>query len=100
MFTTTQSTGARSKIFQSPQRTGCTKRSVRIGMIQSPKDGGTITGGTDHGLLYMTDGRLLAGLNIVLEKGASIAVKIDLNTSGGANLYAALIGYVKNPKND
>jgi hypothetical protein len=64
------------------------------------KDGGTITGGSDHGLLFMTGTRLFAGLNIVLEKGASIAVKIDLNTSGGANLYCALIGYVKDENND
>ena len=60
------------------------------------KDGGTITGGTDHALLYMTDGRLYATLNVELPKGSSIAVKIDLNTSGGANAYCALIGYLKN----
>jgi hypothetical protein len=63
------------------------------------KDGGTVTGGDTHALLYMTDGRLFASLNVVLEKGASIGVKIDLNTSGGANIYCALLGYVKDEKN-
>jgi len=63
------------------------------------KDGGTMTGGTNHGLLYMNDGRLFAGLNIELLKGSSVGVTIDLNTSGGANAYCALIGYIKDPKN-
>ena len=55
----------------------------------------TLTGGTDHALLYMTDGRLYANLTIVIPRGSSIGVKIDLNTSGGANVYCALIGYRK-----
>lgn len=61
--------------------------------------GKTITGGTDHALIYMTDGRLLASLDIELPKGSAVGVEIDLNTSGGANVYCALIGYVKDPKN-
>jgi hypothetical protein len=68
-------------------------------LIYKGKDGGTITGGTEHALLYMTDGRLYASLNIELPKGSSVAVKIDLNTSGGANAYCALIGYLKSPNN-
>lgn len=69
-------------------------------LVYKGKDGGTITGGTDHALFYMTDGRLFATVNIKLTKGSSVAVKIDLNTSGGANAYCALIGYIKDPKNN
>jgi hypothetical protein len=61
--------------------------------------GQTITGGTEHAVLYMDDGRLYAPLTIALERGSSIGVSIDLNTSGGANVYCALIGYRKNGKN-
>jgi hypothetical protein len=60
---------------------------------------GATTGGTDHGLLYMTDGRLYADLNIELPKGSSVAIEFDGNTSGTFNVYAALIGYVKDIKN-
>lgn len=61
---------------------------------------GATSGGTDHALLYMTDGRLLASLNIVIPKGGSLAVEIDGNTSGAFNVYAALIGYIKDNTND
>jgi fermentation-respiration switch protein FrsA (DUF1100 family) len=61
---------------------------------------GATSGGSDHALLYMTDGRLLAGLNMTIPKGSSIAIEIDGNTSGTFNVYAALIGYVKDPKNN
>ena len=61
---------------------------------------GATSGGTDHALLYMTDGRLYAGLNVVIAKGGSLAIEIDGNTSGAFNVYAALIGYVKDPNND
>jgi hypothetical protein len=60
---------------------------------------GATTGGTDHGLVYMTDGRLYASLNIELPKGSSVAIEFDGNTSGTFNVYAALIGYVKDIKN-
>jgi hypothetical protein len=60
---------------------------------------GATSGGADHALLYMTDGRLYAGLNIELPKGSSLAVEIDGNTSGTFNVYGALIGYVKSALN-
>jgi hypothetical protein len=59
--------------------------------------GKTITGGTKHVLLYMTGTRLFAGLDIEMPKGSNLGITIDLNTSGGANVYVALIGYVKDP---
>jgi hypothetical protein len=61
--------------------------------------GQTLTGGTEHALLYMTDGRLYANLTIEMPRGSSLGVKIDLNTSGGANVYCALIGYRKDGTN-
>lgn len=61
---------------------------------------GVTSGGTDHALLYMTDGRLKANLNIELPKGSSVAIEFDGNTSGTFNVYAALIGYVKDSNNN
>jgi hypothetical protein len=61
---------------------------------------GATSGGSDHALLYMSDGRLFASLNVVIPKGSSIAVEIDGNTSGTFNVYAALIGYVKDVNNE
>lgn len=60
---------------------------------------GATSGGTDHALLYMSDGRLFASLNLVIPRGSSVAIEIDGNTSGGFNVYAALIGYVKDENN-
>lgn len=59
--------------------------------------GKTLTGGTKHAIFYMTGTRLFAGLDIEMPKGSNLGITIDLNTSGGANVYAALIGYVKDP---
>lgn len=56
---------------------------------------GATSGGSDHALLYMTDGRLFASLNIELPKGSSLAVEFDGNTSGTFNVYAAIVGFVK-----
>jgi hypothetical protein len=60
---------------------------------------GATSGGADHALLYMSDGRLYASLNIVIPRGGSLAIEIDGNTSGGFNVYGALIGYLKDPRN-
>ena len=59
----------------------------------------TITGGTEHAVFIMDDGRLFAPLTIDLERGSTLGISIDLNTSGGANAYCAIIGYRKNGKN-
>jgi hypothetical protein len=64
------------------------------------KDGGTVTGGDKHALLFSGDGRLYAELDIELTRGSSVAATIDLNTSGGANVYCAFIGYVRDNAND
>jgi len=64
------------------------------------KDGGTTTGGDLHAILYSGDGRLSAPLSIELPRGSSLSVTIDLNTSGGANVYCAIIGYVRDQDND
>lgn len=78
---------------------GSSKTLKTTTLVYSGKTGGTITGGTEHAILYMTDGRLFAGLDMELPKGSSIGVTIDLNTSGGANIYCALVGYLKDIKN-
>ena len=63
--------------------------------------GKTFTDGTDHAIVNLSDGRTsIPELNIDLPKGASLGVNIDLNTSGGANVYAAIVCYRKDGKNE
>ena len=59
--------------------------------------GKTLTDGTDHALVLLGDnGRTpVPELNIDLAKGSSLGIKVDLNTSGGANVYCAIICYRK-----
>jgi hypothetical protein len=62
--------------------------------------GKTLTDGTDHAIVLLPEGRTsVPELNIDLAKGSSLGIKIDLNTSGGANVYAAIVCYRKNGKN-
>jgi hypothetical protein len=56
----------------------------------------TFTDGTEHLLLGAGEGRSFAALDMVLPKGSSIGAKIDINTSGGCNVYLAFIGYLLN----
>ena len=60
-------------------------------------EGNTITGGDDFALFFQSaGGRLAAPLNIELNKGDSIGVKVDTNTtSGSTNVYSAIIGHLK-----
>lgn len=68
-------------------------------VLKATASGQTLTGGTDHSKLFMGDGRLFANLTIELPRGSSLGVEIDLNTSGGANVYCAIIGYRKDGNN-
>lgn len=62
--------------------------------------GKTFTDGSDHAMVLLSEGRTAApSLNIDLAKGASLGVNIDLNTSGGADVYVAIIGYRKEGNN-
>jgi len=97
--TGTTITNANAVDINSNANFGSNKSLKSTTMAYKGADGeGATTGDGDHALLYMTDGRLFAQLNITLEKGSSIALEIDGNTSGAFNVYAALIGYVKDPK--
>lgn len=62
-------------------------------------DGDTFTNGSDHAILGAGEGRSFATVNVELPKGSGVGVKIDINTDGGANVYLAFIGYVKDPNN-
>ena len=62
-------------------------------LVYKGKNGGTISGGTTHGIAFIGEGRNAIPLNMSIPKGSSIGLKIDINTSGGCNVYAALIGY-------
>ena len=63
-------------------------------------DGKTLTDGTDHAIVLCSEGRTtIPELAIDLPKGGSIGIKIDLNTSGGANVYAAVVCHRKDGNN-
>lgn len=62
--------------------------------------GKTLTDGTDHAKVLLSEGRTAAPeLNIDLAKGSALGVKIDLNTSGGADVYVAAVCYRKEGDN-
>ena len=61
-------------------------------------DGDTLTGQDTTPILYQFQGgssRVFGTVNLVLPRGASIGVTIDLNTTGGANIYAGFTGFVR-----
>jgi len=64
-------------------------------------DGKTLTDGTDHAIVLCKEGRTtIPELAIDLPKGGSLGVKLDLNTSGGANVYIAVVCHRKDGNND
>lgn len=65
--------------------------------VYKGKVGGTLTGGDNIAILQAAKtGRSTYPINMLLEKGASIGITLDLTVSGGsANCYCALIGYFK-----
>ena len=69
-------------------------------LIYKGADGNTLTDGTDHAIVLCQEGRTtIPELNIDLAKGSSIGLKLDLNTSGGANVYAAVVCHRKDGNN-
>jgi len=66
--------------------------------VYKGKDGGTITGGNDIAKLLLGEGRSFFTIDWELPKGKSLGATIDLNTSGGANMYCAIICHLKDPK--
>jgi hypothetical protein len=93
-------TNANAVDMKSNTNFGSNKTLKSTTLVYKGADGeGATSGGTDHGILYMSDGRLFASLNIELPKGSSVAIEFDGNTSGTFNVYAALIGYIKSPLN-
>lgn len=93
-------TDASSMEMRSNSNFGSNKTLKDTSFTYKGKDGGTVTGGDLHALLFSGDGRLYAGLNVELTRGSSLAVTIDLNTSGGAEVYCAFIGYSRDNDND
>lgn len=61
--------------------------------------GKTFTDGTTHAIVLAGDRTPVPELYIDLPKGASMGVSIDLNTSGGANAYVAIVCHRKDGKN-
>jgi hypothetical protein len=65
--------------------------------VYKGKVGGTITGGDDIAILQATPGgRSFYTIDFLLPTGTSLAIKLTANASSGtANWYCALIGYLK-----
>jgi len=66
------------------------------------KVGGTLTGGSEFGVLQVTSGgRSFFSLDIVIPKGSSIGLDLTASvSSGSANAYAAFICYEKTNTED
>ncbi len=66
-------------------------------LVYKGAEAATITGGDDIIQFYVNPGtRLAAPINLELQKGNSIAIKVDTNTSSGTtNIYVALICHLK-----
>ncbi len=64
-------------------------------------DGDSFTSGSDVLLIASNlGGRLFASIDMVLERGSSIGVRLDTVITGNTRAYVALIGYLKDEKND
>jgi hypothetical protein len=99
-LTGTTITNANAVDYNSNSNFGSNKTLKSTTLAYKGADGeGVTAGGTDHALFYMTDGRLFANIDLELPKGSSLAIEFDGNTSGTFNVYAAIIGYVRDPKN-
>ena len=70
-------------------------------LIYKGADGYTLTDGDDYAkVLCKSDERTtIPELNIDLPKGSSIGIKLDINTSGGGNVYAAIVCHRKDGNN-
>lgn len=63
-------------------------------LVYKGGDGKTVTGGTDAALFFQgSNGRFFATFPYIVPKGHSVAMTYDPN--GSVNVYAALIGYLK-----
>jgi len=70
---------------------------VTDGLVYKGKDGGTVSGGENLGILLLgKTGRSFFEIDLILTKGTSFALHLTGNiSSGSANVYAAFIGYYK-----
>jgi hypothetical protein len=77
------------------RRIGSSKTLKSTTLAYKGKVSGTITGGSDVGQFYTGNNqRLFATINFQVERGSSIAIKLEGTTTGG-NAYGALILYRK-----
>ena len=64
------------------------------------KNSGTITGGTDHAIIYAgNNSRVFATLGMDIPRGGSVAVKIVSDATAGT-AYGALVGHLKDPNRE
>ena len=65
-------------------------------------EGATVTGG-NSALLFVSgqSSRLFATVDLIIPRGQSLAITLDPNLSSGSmDVYAALIGYLRDTEND
>lgn len=58
-------------------------------------DGDTLTGGNNIAQLLIPEGRSFFSIDWTIPKGDTIGALLDLNTSGGADMYIAIICHLK-----
>jgi hypothetical protein len=55
------------------------------------KNGGTCTSTTGTHAIIAGNGRVFANVPVILDRGASVGITVDINTSGACSAYAAII---------
>lgn len=66
------------------------------GLAYKGGQGKTLTGGDDTALFYQpASGRLFAVIDFILPQGQSMGLTIATNATSGANIYAAVVGYLE-----
>lgn len=94
-------TGATAVDMNQNRNFGSSKTLKSTTLAYKGAEGNTVTDGDDIALFYQNAGtRGYYGIDFELPKGSSLAITIDTQTtSGTTNLYAAIIGHVKDPNN-
>lgn len=94
-------TGASAVDMNQNRNFGSSKTLKSTTLTYKGAEGNTVTDGDDIAIFYQNVGtRGYYSIDFELPKGSSVALTIDTQTtSGTTNLYAAIIGHVKDPNN-
>ena len=86
-----------SAVAMNQNRNFGTSDTLSASLAYKGAEGNTVTDGDAIAQFFQSSGgRLFAGINFELQKGNSLAITVDTNTSSGTTIiYAALIGYLE-----